>query len=92
MSGKANHIYLNTPLTYLVSKMGVTTLVAQPVSILRAKFCKIVMKCKIIPLIDLLKFSSFWPYFSKCAFEVATFFLAQYLSSQLSFISGSSSV
>ena len=46
------------------------------VSILRAKFCKIVMKCKIILLIDLLKFLSFWPYFSKCTFlRLQHFFL-----------------
>ena len=48
-----------TPLEFLVSKMGFTTLSVQLVSILRTKFWKVVMKCKNA------MFFSFWALFLK---------------------------
>ena len=61
--------------------MGQTNLVAQPVFILRMKLWNVTM------------FFNFWALLVKmCLFEIATFFVALYFSSQLSFISGSSNV
>ena len=77
---------MHKPLIFLVPKMGFTNLVAQPVSILRAKFWKVVMKCK------KYFFNAFVLFLKMYLSEVATFFLALYLSSHLSFISGSSNL
>ena len=44
MSGNLKHTYIYTSVTFVVSKMGLSTLRAQPVSILRFKLWKIVMK------------------------------------------------
>ena len=57
-----NHTYIKTSLTFLVSKMGLTSVAAQPASILRAKFWKAVVKCKHVI------FFKFWALFSKCTF------------------------
>ena len=46
-------------ITFLVFKMGLTILVAQPVSILIVKSWKVVMKCKIV------MFFNFWAVFSQ---------------------------
>ena len=44
MSGNLKHTYIYTSVTFVVSKMGLSTLRAQPVSILRFKLWKIIMK------------------------------------------------
>ena len=41
--GKMNQTYIDTSLTFPVSKMGLITLVAQPVFVLRAKLLKVVI-------------------------------------------------
>ena len=54
--------------------MSLTTLLAQAASVLRAKFSKAAMKCKIIMLFK------FWGLFLKMyIFVVKTFYLAYYL-------------
>ena len=56
-------------LTFLVFKMDLTILVAQPVSISRANLWKIVVKCEIF------MFFNFWVFPKMFFFEVALFYL-----------------
>ena len=55
-------------LTFLVSKMGLPILVAQPASALRAKLWKLVMKCKNVFLFN------FWALFLQIYLSEVTFF------------------
>ena len=71
--------YYILSLEFPVSKMGLTTLLAQPISIFRAKLWKVVTNCKNSV------FFNFQALFVKMfIFEVATFFLAC-LYNQLNF-------
>ena len=63
--------------------MGSTILVAQPISIFKAKLWKAAVKCEIAI------FFNFWVFLKMYIFEAATFYLALYLSNQLNFFSGS---
>ena len=68
MSLKVNYTYIHATLAFLVSRLGLTTLAAQPVFTLRAKLCIAVMKCKNVLI--------FWLFFSKCTFlRLQHFFL-----------------
>ena len=59
--------------------MGLIILVAQRVSIVRAKLWKIFVKFEIV------LFFSLWVFPKMYIFEVATFYLAYYLSNELNF-------
>ena len=60
--------------------MGLTILVAQPVSISREKLWMRVVKCEIV------MFFNFWGFSQN---QVTTFYLAYYLFNQINFLSGS---
>ena len=57
-------------MTFLIFNIELTTLVAQPVSVLRAKLWKVVMKCKIV------MFLTFAPFFSKFTFSRLQYFMS----------------
>ena len=76
------YTYIQT-LTFAVYKMVLTNLLTQPFSILGTKLWKVVITMFFDFCTLLLKIY---------LFKIATFFVALYLSSQLSFISGSSNV
>ena len=63
--------------------MGSTILVDQPIFIFKVKLWKAAVKCEIVMIFN------FWVFLKMYIFEVATFYLALYLSNQLNFFSGS---
>ena len=71
-------------MTFLILKIGLIILVAQPASSLRAKLWKVVMKCKIVMVFN---FGAI--YLKIYIFEVVIFCLTLQLSNQPNFCSGS---